>query len=196
MKKIYQIFYYNLSYHIIGFLTTTLILSLQIIAQTKSLNKKMEIKLSSSAFTEGEFIPVKFSCEGENISPQLQWNGAPKNTKSFAIIVDDPDAPGGDFVHWVIFNIPGDTNKLNENATGSTNLPDSSTIGTNGFGEKSYSGPCPPAGKPHRYFFKIFALDNVLNQLKSSTTKQQLIKTMQGHIIAKGHLMGKYQRLK
>jgi Raf kinase inhibitor-like YbhB/YbcL family protein len=196
MNKIHQIRNYNKPYLIIGFLTATLILSSQIIAQIKSHNNKMEIKLSSSAFKDGEFIPVKFSCEGEDISPQLQWIGAPKSTKSFAIIVDDPDAPGGNFVHWVIFNIPGVINKLNENVTGSINLPDSSTIGTNDFGKISYDGPCPPAGNPHRYFFKIFALDNVLNQLKSKITKPRLIKAMQGHIIAEGHLMGKYQRKK
>ena len=112
------------------FLTVFLLLNLAatslIISQIKSHNKKMEIKLYSSAFKEGTFIPAKFSCEGANISPQLHWSDAPKNVKSFAIIVDDPDAPSGDFVHWVIYNIPGNLSELPEDVTPSRNIPDES----------------------------------------------------------------------
>jgi hypothetical protein len=154
----------------------------------------MEIKLFSSAFKQGNFIPAKFSCEGPNISPQLHWSNAPKDVKSFAIIVDDPDAPGGDFVHWVIYNIPGNLNELHEDVTPSRNIPDEVKLGTNGFGRISYGGPCPPAGKPHRYFFKIYALDTVLHHLESGATKQELLSAMNNHILAEGHLMGKYQR--
>jgi Raf kinase inhibitor-like YbhB/YbcL family protein len=154
----------------------------------------MEIKLFSSAFKQGNFIPAKFSCEGANISPQLHWSNAPKDVKSFAIIVDDPDAPGGDFVHWVIYNIPGNLNELHEDVTPSRNIPDEVNLGTNGFGRISYGGPCPPAGKPHRYFFKIYALDTVLHHLESGATKQELLSAMNNHILAEGHLMGKYQR--
>ena len=156
----------------------------------------MEIKIYSSAFKEGDFIPDKFSCEGANVSPQLNWSDAPTNTKSFAIIVDDPDAPGGNFVHWVIYNIPGNFKELHEDVTPSRNIPDDVMLGTNGFGKISYSGPCPPSGKPHRYFFKIYALDTVLHHLETGASKQQLLNAMKGHIIEEGHLMGKYQRLK
>jgi hypothetical protein len=180
----------------ISFLILNLIVLSQIFSQTKSHNKKMEIKLYSSAFKEGNFIPASFSCEGANVSPQLHWRDAPKDVKSFTIIVDDPDAPGGDFVHWVIYNIPGNLNELHEDVTPSRNIPDEVMFGTNGFGKISYGGPCPPAGKPHRYFFKIYALDTVLHHLETGATKQQLLSAMNSHIIAEGHLMGKYQRSK
>jgi Raf kinase inhibitor-like YbhB/YbcL family protein len=180
----------------ISFLILNLIVLSQIFSQTKSHNKKMEIKLYSSAFKEGNFIPASFSCEGANVSPQLHWRDEPKDVKSFTIIVDDPDAPGGDFVHWVIYNIPGNLNELHEDVTPSRNIPDEVMFGTNGFGKISYGGPCPPAGKPHRYFFKIYALDTVLHHLETGATKQQLLSAMNSHIIAEGHLMGKYQRSK
>jgi Raf kinase inhibitor-like YbhB/YbcL family protein len=171
-----------------------LILISPVNSQTKSHNKKMEIKLYSSAFKEGEFIPEKFSCEGSNISPQLHWSNYPQNTKSFAVIVEDPDAPGGDFVHWIIYNIPGNLSELHEDVTPSRNIPDEVMLGTNGFGKISYGGPCPPPGKPHRYFFRIYALDTILHHLETGATRQQLISNMSGHIIAEGRLMGKYQR--
>jgi len=174
----------------------SLVLSFQIFSQTKSHGKKMEIKLSSTAFKAGDFIPSKYSCEGANISPQLHWSDAPNNVKSYALIVDDPDAPGGDFVHWVIYNIPGNLSELHEDITPSRNISDEVMLGTNGFGKISYGGPCPPAGKPHRYFFKLYALDTVLHHLESGATKQQLLSAMNGHIIGEGHLIGKYQRSK
>ena len=186
----------TISRFIAVFLILSLIATSQIISQTKPNIKKMEIKLYSSAFKEGNFIPDKFSCEGTNISPQLHWRDASKNVRSFAIIVDDPDAPSGDFVHWVIYNIPGNLNELPEDVTPSRNIPDEVMLGTNGFGRISYGGPCPPPGKPHRYFFKIYALDTVLRHLEFGATKQQLLSAMNGHIIAEGHLMGKYQRSK
>ena len=153
MLLIFPLFRSKASQLIISILVLCLIVSFHISSQTKSNNKKMEIKLFSSAFKQGNFIPAKFSCEGANISPQLHWSNAPKDVKSFAIIVDDPDAPGGDFVHWVIYNIPGNLNELHEDVTPSRNIPDEVKLGTNGFGRISYGGPCPPAGKPHRYFF-------------------------------------------
>jgi Raf kinase inhibitor-like YbhB/YbcL family protein len=177
-------------------LILSLIISFQNLSQTKSHGKKMEIKLSSTAFKEGDFIPSKYSCEGANISPQLHWSDAPKNAKSYAIIVDDPDAPGGDFVHWVIYNIPGNLSELHEDITPSRNIPDEVMLGTNSFGRISYGGPCPPSGKAHRYFFKLYALDTVLHHLESGATKQQLLSAMDGHIIAEGHLIGKYKRSK
>ncbi|MGA7722501.1 MAG: YbhB/YbcL family Raf kinase inhibitor-like protein [Ignavibacteriaceae bacterium] len=194
MLLIFPLFRSKASQLIISILVLCLIVSFHISSQTKSNNKKMEIKLFSSAFKQGNFIPAKFSCEGANISPQLHWSNAPKDVKSFAIIVDDPDAPGGDFVHWVIYNIPGNLNELHEDVTPSRNIPDEVKLGTNGFGRISYGGPCPPAGKPHRYFFKIYALDTVLHHLESGATKQELLSAMNNHILAEGHLMGKYQR--
>ena len=154
----------------------------------------MEITLYSSAFKDGSFIPPKYTCEGANVSPQLHWNEISKDVKSFALIVDDPDAPSGDFVHWVIYNIPGNVRELHEDITPSRNISDKVLLGTNSFGRIGYGGPCPPPGKPHRYFFKIYALDTLLHHVESGATKAQLLKEMQGHIIAEGQLMGKYKR--
>jgi Raf kinase inhibitor-like YbhB/YbcL family protein len=163
-------------------------------SQKKSRGIKMEIKIYSNAFKEGEPIPAKYTCQGANVSPELHWSNVPKDVKSFALIVDDPDAPGGDFVHWVIYNIPGSTNELHEDITPSRNIPDEVMLGTNSFGKIGYGGPCPPPGKPHRYYFRIYALDTILHQMESGATKQQLLKAMEKHIIGEGFLMGKYQR--
>lgn len=166
----------------------------EIYSQTKLISKKMEIKVYSSAFKEGGSIPSKYTCEGSNVSPQLHWGDVPKEVKSFALIVDDPDAPGGNFVHWIIYNIPGNTKELHEDITPSRNIPEEVMLGTNGFGRIGYGGPCPPAGKPHRYFFRLYALNTILHHVESGLTKQQLLKAMESHIISEGHLMGKYQR--
>jgi Raf kinase inhibitor-like YbhB/YbcL family protein len=163
-------------------------------SQTKTHHKKMEIKLYSTAFKNGDFIPSKYSCEGSNVSPQIHWNEELKDVKSFAIIVDDPDAPSGDFVHLVIYNIPANVREIHEDVTPSRNISDQILLGTNSFGHIGYSGPCPPSGKPHRYFFRIYALDTLLHHLESGATKAQLEKAMQGHIIGEGEFMGKYQR--
>ncbi len=168
----------------------------QIFSQTKTHHKIMEIKIYSTAFKNGDFIPSKYSCEGSNVSPQLRWDEEIKDVKSFAIIVEDPDAPGGDFVHWVIYNIPGNVRELHEDVTPSRNISDQIMLGTNSFGHIGYGGPCPPAGKAHRYFFRIYALNTLLHHLESGATKTQLMKAMEGHIVGKGELMGKYQRSK
>jgi hypothetical protein len=172
----------------------SLITTNQIYSQTKSNNKKMEIKIHSSAFKHGGFIPSKFSCEGANVSPQIHWDIASKEVKSFAIIMDDPDAPGGVFVHWVIYNIPGNLRELHEDVTVSRNISDEVMLGTNGFGRIGYGGPCPPTGKPHHYYFKIYALDTILHHVEPGATEQQLLKAMENHIISKGQLMGLYKR--
>ncbi len=186
--------YFAKFFLIIAFLLLISSSESKINSQTKNKDKKMEIKLFSSAFKEGEFIPSKYTCEGSNVSPQIHWNEVPKNVKSFALIVDDPDAPGGDFVHWIIYNIPGNVKELHEDITPSRNIPEEVMLGTNSFGRIGYGGPCPPSGKPHRYFFKLYALDTILHHVESGVTKQQLLKAMEGHIIAEGHLMGKYKR--
>jgi Raf kinase inhibitor-like YbhB/YbcL family protein len=125
----------------------------------------------------------------------LKWQDAPAGAKSFALICDDPDAPVGDWVHWVIFNIPGDKTGLPEGVEKSGKLPDGALQGKNDFGLKGYGGPAPPAGKPHRYFFKIYALDTML-MLNEGAEKKDVERAMAGHIVGQGQLMGTYQRKK
>lgn len=146
----------------------------------------VSMKLETPAFQEGKTIPKKYTCQGENISPPLFFIDAPKETATFVIIVDDPDAPGGTFDHWIAWNIPGSTKSLPEGAK----VKDQ---GANHYGEKNYKGPCPPPGKPHRYFFKLYALDTKLT-LPAGVTKAQLEKALEGHILAKAELMGTFQR--
>jgi len=153
----------------------------------------MNIPVTSTAFAEGRPIPDKYTCSGPNVSPVLRWGNAPAGTKSFALIADDPDAPVGTWVHWVLYDLPPATMSLAENVPSSPELPDGSKQGVNDFGQPGYGGPCPPPGKPHRYFFKIYALDIMLN-LKSGATKKELLKAMDGHVLAEGQLMGTYQR--
>jgi Raf kinase inhibitor-like YbhB/YbcL family protein len=153
----------------------------------------MNIPVTSTAFAEGRPIPDKYTCSGPNVSPALRWGNAPAGTKSFALIADDPDAPVGTWVHWVLYDLPPATMSLAENVPSSPELPDGSKQGVNDFGQPGYGGPCPPPGKPHRYFFKIYALDIMLN-LKSGATKNELLKAMDGHVLAQGQLIGTYQR--
>ncbi|MGB4292887.1 MAG: YbhB/YbcL family Raf kinase inhibitor-like protein [Bacteroidales bacterium] len=150
----------------------------------------MEIK--SPAFKEGELIPSKYTCDGPDISPPLEWSDAPAGTRSFALISDDPDAPVGTWVHWVIFNIPANVNRLNENIPKKDVLSNGARQGRNDFGRIGYGGPCPPGGT-HRYYFKLYALDKELD-LKAGSTKRDLLKDMEGHVLAEAYLMGKYKR--
>ena len=150
------------------------------------------MELRSPAFDEGGMIPQKFTCDGPDISPPLKWTSVGDGTKTFALICDDPDAPGGTWVHWVIFNIPGDTRELAENIPHQKELPNGTRQGTNDFRKIGYGGPCPPGGT-HRYYFKIYSLDTDLD-LESGATKAQLLQAMKGHILGEGQLMGKYKR--
>lgn len=152
----------------------------------------MSFTLTSSAFSEGEMIPTKYTCDGEDVSPPLRWQDAPEDTQSFALICDDPDAPGMTFVHWVIFNIPGTATSLAEGVNPARELPDGSRQGTTNFNKIGYGGPCPPGGT-HRYYFKLYALDTQLD-LKAGISKEDLLSEMEGHIIAQTQLMGKYAR--
>ncbi|MCX7880602.1 MAG: YbhB/YbcL family Raf kinase inhibitor-like protein [Ignavibacteria bacterium] len=152
----------------------------------------MQIKISSTAFEHEGFIPAKYTCDGENISPPLKWSNPPEGTKSFVIINDDPDAPVGTWVHWVIYNIPPTTTSLPENIKPIPKLPDGTLQGKNSWGKIGYGGPCPPSGI-HRYFFKIYALNTIL-EIGSGATKEQVLKAMQGHILAEGSFFGKYKR--
>ena len=150
------------------------------------------MKLTSVAFKEGESIPRQYTCEGVNISPPLEWTGVPKEAKSIAIIADDPDAPSGTFTHWVLYNLPADKIGLIENTPPAETLPGGGRQGENDFHKTGYGGPCPPSGT-HRYFFKIYALDSELS-LKAGATKTDVEQAMQGHIVARGQLMGRYQK--
>lgn len=147
----------------------------------------MSLELKSDAFANGQSIPAKYSCTGKNISPALTWSNAPAGTQSFALIVDDPDAPMGTWVHWVLYNIPSSTTSLPE----STNA-DGISVGKNSSNHMSYDGPCPPSGT-HRYFFKLYALDSTLS-LSPGATKEQVLNTMKGHILAQGELMGTFSK--
>jgi len=151
------------------------------------------MNVTSSAFQEGGDIPSKFSRDGGNVNPPLRLEGTPPNAKSLVLIVDDPDAPSRTWVHWVLFDLPGDTHALPEATGKRASLPNGAQQGTNDFGKAGYGGPCPPPGKPHRYFFKLYALDSRLS-LKGSATKVELEKAMQGHILGRGELMGQYGR--
>lgn len=153
----------------------------------------MDLKLVSSAFKEGDFLDKKFTGDGMDVSPPLSWEKAPQGTKSFALIMDDPDAPMGTWVHWVIFNIPPDMTSLPENVPKNMQVLGKALQGKNDFGRVGYNGPAPPRGNPHRYFFKLYALDTELS-LPALSTKDQVEKAMEGHILAKGQLMGMYKR--
>ncbi len=152
----------------------------------------MKLIVSSSAFQAGELIPKKFTCDGEEVSPPIAWSDVPKETKSVALISDDPDAPRGTWVHWVIFNIPPNAKGLPENIQPRSTLPDGSRQGMNDSREIGYGGPCPPSGT-HRYYFKVYALNTTLT-LESGATKAQLLKAMEGHILGEGEVMGRYKR--
>ncbi len=149
----------------------------------------MALELKSKGFSNEEYIPQKYSGQGDDVSPQLSWSDVPEKTKSFAIICDDPDAPIGDWVHWIVYDIPADVTTLAEAVI----LPPAIKQGKNDFGNQNYGGPMPPPGKPHRYFFKIFALDTQLN-LPAGLTKKDLLTEMQEHIIAKDEIIGLYKR--
>ncbi len=148
--------------------------------------------LTSTVFAQGESIPVRYTCDGEDISPPLQWDDLPEGTQSLALIMDDPDAPAGTWVHWVLYNIPADKRALSEGIPADRELPDGSRHGQNSWGRPGYGGPCPPSGT-HRYFFKMYALDTMLD-LDPGASKEALLKVMEGHVLAQAELMGTYQR--
>lgn len=150
------------------------------------------IQITSSAFKEGEFIPAKYTCDGKNVSPPLRWEDVPANTKSIALISDDHDAPAGDWVHWIVFNIPAQVKELQENIPVKKILDNGAKQGLNDFHKIGYGGPCPPGGT-HRYFFKIYALDTEL-QLNPGSTKTEVLKAMGNHVLGQGQLTGKYKR--
>jgi Raf kinase inhibitor-like YbhB/YbcL family protein len=153
----------------------------------------MAFTLSSPAFTAGAEIPKQHTCDGADLSPALTWSGAPATTKSYAVIADDPDAPVGTWVHWVLYNLPAAATQLPQGVPPDATLSTGGTQGVNDFRKVGYGGPCPPAGKPHRYFFKLYALD-VATSLEPRATKQDLLRAIEGHVVGQAELMGTYRR--
>jgi Raf kinase inhibitor-like YbhB/YbcL family protein len=153
----------------------------------------MSLTISSPSFANGGEIPAQFTCTGVDVSPKLVWGEPPTGTKSSALLVDDPDAPVGNWNHWVMWNIPANSRGLSEGVTKQAQLPDDSQQGTNDFHKIGYNGPCPPAGKPHRYYFKLFALDTKLD-LKPTAGKKELEAAMKGHVLAEAEWMGHFHR--
>jgi len=153
----------------------------------------MRIEITSPTFAEGADIPKPHTGDGGDKSPRLTWSEPPAGTKSLALICDDPDAPMGTWVHWVLFNLPPDARELDEGVPATDTLPNGAKQGKNDFKKIGYGGPAPPKGKPHRYFFKLYALDTTID-LPTGATKDKLVAAMKGHILADGQLMGKYAR--
>lgn len=168
-----------------------LIYPLAVNAEMKG-GKDMKINVGSAAFTEGEMIPRQYTCDGADISPPLSWSTLPEGTKSIAIIADDPDAPAGTWVHWLVYNLPPDLKGLPENMPAQNTLANGGIQGMTDFRRIGYGGPCPPRGT-HRYFFKVYAIDTMLN-LDPGAIKKRLLVSMEEHILAEGELMGKYRR--
>jgi Raf kinase inhibitor-like YbhB/YbcL family protein len=153
----------------------------------------MKIQLTTTAFAEGQPIPSQHAFDNQDLSPALQWSGVPSAAKSLALICDDPDAPMGTWVHWVLYDLPPATPGLAEGVPKSPELDGGGKQGVNDYKKIGYGGPCPPPGKPHRYFFKLYALE-AKPALKPGLTKQELLKAIEGHVLAEGQLMGTYQR--
>jgi Raf kinase inhibitor-like YbhB/YbcL family protein len=156
----------------------------------------MTLKLSSAAFEDGGPMAAKYTCEGQDFAPPLKWSGVPEGTRSLALIMDDPDAPDPKaprmtYVHWVLYNLPPDSGGLPEGVTSKT-LPAGTLEGLNDWKRTGYGGPCPPIGR-HRYFHKLYALDVVLKDLKQPT-KAQLLKAMEGHVLARAEIVGTYKK--
>ncbi len=153
----------------------------------------MSFEFNSPAFRNGDSIPGKYTCDGADVSPALRWSGVPVGTHSLALITEDPDAPGGTWTHWIIWNIPAQATSLPEGLPATGTLENGARQGRNGFGRIGYGGPCPPPGRPHRYFFHLYALDTTL-ALKPDASKEDLEIAMKGHVLSRVEWMGKYGR--
>jgi Raf kinase inhibitor-like YbhB/YbcL family protein len=149
--------------------------------------------ISSTGFQNESSIPRRFSCQGDNSSPALSWTDVPHGTKTFALVCEDPDAPNGTFIHWVIWNIPSTENGLAESIPQHDSLPNGARQGINGAKKVGYMGPCPPPGNAHRYYFRLFALDKKLD-LSGEVTRDKLMSAIHGHVLGEGEIMGTYQR--
>jgi Raf kinase inhibitor-like YbhB/YbcL family protein len=153
----------------------------------------MALELTSSAFKPNNAIPKEYTCDGSDVSVPLRWKNAPAGTTNFALIVDDPDAPRGTWVHWVLYDLPASVSELPAGVGHEDSLPNAAKQGTNDFGKIGYGGPCPPSGAAHHYHFKLYALDRMTG-LKPKGTKQQLLDAMKGHVLAEAQLIGTYKR--
>jgi len=153
----------------------------------------MAFTLTSSAFGSGAAIPEQYSCKGADNSPALEWSGAPAHVASFALIMDDPDAPAGTWVHWVLWNLPANAHSLPEGVSKREQLDNGARQGRNSFRKAGYNGPCPPAGATHRYFFRLYALDGALD-LAAGASRSQLDAAIKGHVLAQAEYMGKFHR--
>lgn len=175
-------------------LLLVLVLSACTASATPKTEADMTLDLKSDAFSGGQSIPAKYACTGRNISPALTWSDPPTGTQSFALIVDDPDAPVGTWVHWVLYNIKPDRRSLQEDLpiTGKNSDPDAVFVGKNSAGNIGYDGPCPPSGT-HRYYFRLYALDTLISLLPGAT-KEQVLREMEGHVLAQGELMGTFSK--
>jgi Raf kinase inhibitor-like YbhB/YbcL family protein len=166
-----------------------LLLALQIAAMA---GQASTLALTSAAFKNGDTIPQRYTCSGQNESPALEWHGIPRGTRSLVLVVDDPDAPMGTFVHWVIYNLPATAAGLPQAMSASASVGGSEQ-GTNGRGEIGYTGPCPPPGKPHHYHFRLYALDHKL-ALKAGATVQQIEEAIKEHVLGSTELIGIFRR--
>ncbi len=153
----------------------------------------MAFELRSPAFSPSREIPVKYTCDGADLSPPLSWADSPANTKGLALLVDDPDAPAGTWVHWVLYGLPVTLRELPEGVPAQDTVPGIGNQGVNDFRKVGYGGPCPPRGPAHRYFFKLYALDIELT-LALRKTKAELLKAIEGHVLGRAELMGWYMR--
>jgi len=175
-------------------LCAVLLLGMTLASQAAESTNKGAISLTSSAFSETAPIPEECTCQGKDISPPLKWSGVPSEAKSLALIMDDPDAPMGTWVHWVLYDLPSSMTELPEGLSSREHIAaGSGKEGLNDFKRLGYGGPCPPPGKPHRYFFKLYALDTMLD-LKPGAKKKDLEHAMEKHILAQGQLIGTYKR--
>ncbi len=161
-------------------------------ARTATASERV-MKINSKVISSGGEFPKRNTCDGADVAPPLAWEDAPAGTQAFALILDDPDAPSGTFTHWLLWDLPASSRELPENLPKTAELPGGGKQGRNDFGKTGYGGPCPPPGKPHRYFFRLYALDKPLG-LKGGAGRGELERAMKGHVLAQAELMGRYGR--
>jgi Raf kinase inhibitor-like YbhB/YbcL family protein len=157
------------------------------------MNMKSKLALTTTSFEPDGYIPEKFTCDGEDITPDLSWDGAPEGTETYVLIVDDPDAPGRVFTHWVVYNIPPNVRGFEEGMSAFEIVKAGASQGKNDFGQVGYGGPCPPQGKPHHYHFRLYALDTELD-IPSGLGKNTVLSVMKGHVLAETEIVGLYRR--
>jgi Raf kinase inhibitor-like YbhB/YbcL family protein len=172
-------------------LIVALVFLMTCVSMAKDPPGKLELK--TTAFHAGGTIPTPYTCSGANISPALSWSQPPPGTQSFALIVDDPDAPGGTWIHWVVYDLPGSARQLPEQVPAGDAIAGGGKQGANDFPQNGYGGPCPPPGQPHRYSFRLYALDTILN-LHAPARRKDVDAAMKGHILAQAELMGTFGR--